>query len=85
MAHATATYADAGTAHFTGHYGPGTLGILLARPAGTSSTGSDVATTCAKCGQPIRYGAEAFMRLGGDKGGTAAVILCQRCGGGDRR
>lgn len=83
MAHATATYADAGTAHFTGHYGPGTLGILLARPAGTSPTGSDVAVTCSRCGQPIRYEVEAFMRLGGDKDGSSApAILCQRCGGG---
>ena len=79
MAHATATYADAGTARFTGHYGPGTLGILLARPAGASPTGSDVATTCTKCDQPIRYEAEAFMRLAD---GSAPAVLCQRCGGG---
>ncbi len=79
----TATYADAGTAQFTGHYGPGTLGVRLARPAGAPAESGDVATSCSTCGQPIRYGSEAFMRLGHDeRAAPVAAILCRRCGGG---
>jgi hypothetical protein len=82
MAHREATtYADAGTAQFTGPYGAGTLGICLARPVGAPATGSDVATTCSKYDKPILYGAEAFMRLGDDEGAGPA-ILCEHCGSG---